>query len=123
MSANLERLKAKVAGANARFSANVCSILEPGDYRFTIKTASFERDEKRDYEYLFVTMPCNGERLTSDRFQLTDDWLWKLGTLLAAVGIEINAWTGEKELIGLTGSLTAEAKGKWTVYRYHSAGS
>jgi hypothetical protein len=126
MSEKIERLKAKLAAANARFAANTCKILEPGDYRFEIKTASIEHDEKRGYEYWFITMRAtasNGEQLTSDRFQMTDDWAWKLGTLFKAVELDPGAFTEEsalvKALVGRSGRLTAERRGKWVIYDYH----
>ena len=116
---SLADLKARIDAANKRFAATTCQILQPGEYGFEVKEARFEHDAKRGYDYIFVLLLCNGETLTSDRFPMSDNLLWKISTLLKAVGIDIDSWIDEKELIGRQGVLTAGQKGTLVIYRYH----
>jgi hypothetical protein len=115
---SLAELRDRIQRANKGFQSTVSRILKPGVYRFEIKTAGIEHDEKRGYDYLYLRMLCNDDVLTSDRFPMRDDMLWKIADLLAAVGLELDSWTVEKELVGLAGDLTAEQKGTLVVYRY-----
>jgi hypothetical protein len=114
MSKNLEQLKEKLRVANARLKKSL--LLEPGDYLFSITSAEIKHDDKRQYNYLYVRLDCDGET-ASDRFPF-DDMLWKLATLLRAVGLEIDDWADPQELVGRSGQLTAEANGEKVFYRY-----
>jgi hypothetical protein len=113
MNALLEKLK----GAKARVDASSSQILQPGDYGFLIREASMKHDDKRQYDYLYIRLDCDG-RQTSDRFPITDNMLWKFVDLLAAVGIEIDNWVGPADLVGRKGELTATKDGSATYYRY-----
>lgn len=109
----LEKLKR----AKARFDASNTQILQPGEYCFSVRESRMEHDDKRQYDYIYVRLECDGMQ-TSDRFPITDNMLWKLSDLLTAVGIEIDNWVGPGDLVGRKGKLTATKDGAATYYRY-----
>jgi hypothetical protein len=114
---SLKERKARIRLAKENVAP--CQVLEPGKrYHFTIRDVSQAYDSQREYHYVFVKMACGGGIVTSDRFPITDEMLWKLKALLASVGLNEDDWTDEKQLIGLSGEFLTEKKGKWVVYRY-----
>jgi hypothetical protein len=119
--ATIEALKAHIAKASAKMEALQSKILPPGDYEFIVKEAKAEHDDKREYDYWYLRLDCNGQT-TSDRFPLVDNMFWKLGELLDSVGLQLESLTGVKDLVGRSGQLVAVRKGEEgkeiTVYQY-----
>jgi hypothetical protein len=115
MSRNIEQLKEKLRGANERLKKSL--LLRPGDYRFSVVSAQIEHDDKRQYDYLYLKLLCDGET-ASDRFPFGDNMLFKLAELLKAVGLEIDDWADPKDLVGRSGRLIAEANGEKVFYKY-----
>ncbi len=114
---NKEKLKAIADRLNAQ-----CQILESGEYQFEVQEVREEHDDKRQYDYVYVRLNCGGT-LTSDRFPITDSFLWKLRDLLLSVGVDIDSLDNLKELVGRTGKLSAQLQpdGK-TFYKYQPKG-
>jgi hypothetical protein len=113
----IDQLKEKLRVARDRLQSSHCQILQPGDYRFSVVSAQIEHDSKREYDYLYVRLDCDG-LLTSDQFPFTDNMLFKLGELLKAVGLELDNWADPKDLVGRSGRLIAEAHDDKTFYKY-----
>jgi hypothetical protein len=113
---SLQDLREKLRLASDKFDASRCHILQPGEYRFSIVEAKLEYDDKRQYDYVWVKLDCDGE-LTQDRFPINEQLLWKLRALLAAMGLDVDSFEPER-LVGCTGKLTAEKQGDKTFYRY-----
>jgi hypothetical protein len=117
---SFESLRARLQGANAKLEASQCRVLPPGDYEFVILEAREEHDDKRAYDYWFLKLDCSG-KLTSDRFPIVDNMLWKINQLLAAVGLDIDSLSDVGDLVGLGGKFDAEAEGAKTFYKYRPA--
>ncbi len=118
--ATIEALRVKLGVAGAKLEASQHQILSPGDYQFVVKEAREEHDEKRGYDYWYLKLDCGG-KLTTDRFPIVDDILWKINQLLAAVGLALDDLTDVKDLVGRTGEFTAEKNGEKTFYKYRKA--
>jgi hypothetical protein len=118
--ATIESLRVKLGAAAAKLEASQCQILPPGEYRFVVKEAREEHDEKRGYDYWYLRLDCGG-KLTTDRFPLVENMFWKLNQLLAAVGLDIDDLNDVRELVERTGEFIAEKKGELTIYRYQPA--
>jgi hypothetical protein len=114
---SLASLRAKLGAANAKLEASQCQILPPGDYPFVIKEAREEHDEKRGYDYWYLKLDCGG-KLTSDRFPIVDNMLWKLNQVLVAVGLDVDDLNDVRELVERTGEFIAEKKSELTIYQY-----
>jgi hypothetical protein len=112
------QLLEKIRKATERLEKSHCKILKPGAYSFTVQEAKIEHDKDRKYDFVFVKLDC-GEVLTSDRFPIVDNMIRKLGDFLAAMGLDADTRSDEKDLIGRTGKLTAEKQADGKVfYRY-----
>jgi hypothetical protein len=103
--ATIETLRARVAKASAKMEALQSKILPPGDYEFTVLEAKEEHDDKREYDYWYLRLDCNGQTM-SDRFPLVDNMFWKLGELLDSVGLQLESLTG----VEANSSLSKRAK-------------
>jgi hypothetical protein len=116
MKKDLSALREKLRLASDKFDASRCHILQAGEYRFSIVEAKLEYDDKRQYDYVWVKLDCDGE-LTQDRFPFTDQMLWKLAALVSAMGLDIDSFDPQ-DLVGCTGQLSAEKQADKTFYRY-----
>jgi hypothetical protein len=122
--ANIDELREKLRVAMPKFEST--SILEPGEYQFTILEAAIER-HKKGYEYVFLKLQCQGTAadgstirvVSMDQFPLTDALAPKFKSLLLELGLDIETFTLEK-LVGRSGALTAVASrdGKKVYYNY-----
>lgn len=117
-SSRLEMIKARLAKADKRIASERCRILDEGEYTFKVVESRLEHDSERKYGYLYVNLLCNESILTSDRFPDSPNMLWKFAAFLASIGIDLDRWESEKELIGLTGRLVASSKGSLRIYTY-----
>jgi hypothetical protein len=117
MQKSLESLRAQLERASATFAASQCQILAPGSYQFVILEAREEYDEVRKYDYWYLKLDC-GDKLTSDRFPIVDNMLWKINQLLAAIGLDIDSLSDVKQLVGNIGEFIAKAKGQQTFYKH-----
>jgi hypothetical protein len=111
-------IKARLAKADKRIASERCRILDEGEYTFKVVESRLEHDSERKYGYLYVNLLCNESILTSDRFPDSPNMLWKFAAFLASIGIDLDRWESEKELIGLTGRLVASSKGSLRIYTY-----
>jgi hypothetical protein len=96
----MEELKTKLRIASANMLK--CAILPAGEHGFEVREAKIEHDSQRNYDYLYVLLRCthdDQQSLTSDRFPVVDNMLWKLADFLAAIGVEVDALMDTKELV------------------------
>jgi hypothetical protein len=60
MKKDLSALREKLRLASDKFDASRCHILQAGEYRFSIVEAKLEYDDKRQYDYVWVKLDCDG---------------------------------------------------------------
>jgi len=96
------------------------SLLSPGRYSFRVELARMKKDHQRGYDYIYVQLMGADGVKTSDRFPITDEWLWKLRAFIGAVGCSAEDFTPDN-LVGRTAELIISKQKNWAVYHYELA--
>jgi hypothetical protein len=88
------------------------SLLPPGRYSFRVEMARMKKDDQRGYDYVYVQLMGADGVKTSDRFPITDEWLWKLRAFIGAVGCSAEDLTPDN-LVGRTAELIICKQKNW----------
>ena len=96
------------------------SLLPPGRYSFRVEVARMKEDDQRGYDYVYVQLMNADGVKTSDRFPITDEWVWKLRAFIGAVGCPAENFTPEN-LVGRTAELVISKQKNGAGYHYEAA--
>jgi hypothetical protein len=95
-------------------------LLPPGRYSFRVELARMKKDDQRGYDYVYVQLMNADSVKSSDRFPITEEWMWKLRAFIGAVGCSTENFTPEN-LVGRTAELVISKQKNGAGYHYEAA--
>ena len=114
---------AKLQGRLEKVKKNLAlpvSLLTPGRYSFRVELARMKKDDQRGYDYVYVQLMNADGVKSSDRFPITEEWMWKLRAFIGAVGCSAENFTPEN-LVGRTAELVISKQKNGAGYHYEAA--